>query len=69
MFWLAIAAWPGMYGNGLQEQSGFLTAALFGSALVMLDRRLVLAGLLLALLAFKPQFGLLIPLALIAGGR
>jgi len=69
LFWLAVAAWPGMYGNGLQGQSGFLTAALLGGALICLDRRPLLAGLLLALLAFKPQFGLLIPLALIAGGR
>jgi hypothetical protein len=37
--------------------------------LVTLDRRPVLAGILFGLVAYKPQFGVLIPLALIAGGR
>src|SRR6185503_9684370 len=37
--------------------------------LVVLDARPVLAGVLFGLIAYKPQFGLLIPLALIAGGR
>jgi hypothetical protein len=39
-----------------------------GFALVLLDRRPLVAGVLIGLLAYKPQFGLLIPLALIAGG-
>jgi alpha-1,2-mannosyltransferase len=34
-----------------------------------LDRRPWLAGILLGLLAYKPQFGLLIPLVLMASGR
>ncbi len=48
-------------------QNGFLTAALFGGALTLINKRPVAAGVLIGLLAFKPQFGLLIPLALIAG--
>ncbi len=48
-------------------QNGFLTAALFGGALILLNKRPVVAGVLIGLLAFKPQFGLLIPLALLAG--
>ena len=40
-----------------------------GLALVLLDARPVLAGVLFGLLAYKPQFGLLIPLVLIATGR
>ena len=35
----------------------------------MLDRRPLVAGMLFGLLAYKPQFGLMIPLALAAGGR
>ena len=49
-------------------QNGFLTAALLGGALAILDRRPIVAGLLFGLLAYKPQFGLMIPLALVAGG-
>jgi hypothetical protein len=49
--------------------NGFLTAALFGGALTLLDRRPVVAGVLFGLLAYKPQFGLMIPLALAASGR
>jgi Glycosyltransferase family 87 len=50
-------------------QNGFLTAALLGAALVQLDRRPFIAGNLFGLLAYKPQFGLMIPLALAASGR
>ena len=35
----------------------------------MLDRRPLLAGVLFGLLAYKPQFGLMIPLVLVASGR
>ena len=35
----------------------------------LLDRRPWLAGVLIGLLAYKPQFGVLIPVALLAGGR
>jgi hypothetical protein len=35
----------------------------------VLDRRPILAGILFGLLAYKPQFGLMIPLVLIASGR
>jgi hypothetical protein len=49
--------------------NGFLTAALIGAALVQLDRRPILAGLLFGCLVYKPQFGLLIPLVLAVSGR
>jgi len=50
-------------------QNGFLTTALLGGALHLLDRRPWLAGVLIGLLTYKPQFGVLIPIALLAGGR
>ena len=50
-------------------QNGFLSAALLGGALAVLDRRPIVAGFLFGLLAYKPQFGLMIPLALAAGGH
>jgi hypothetical protein len=49
--------------------NGFLTAALMAAALTQIDRRPALAGILFACLAYKPQFGLLIPLVLAASGR
>jgi len=42
---------------------------LLGTALVMLVERPILAGVLIGCLAYKPQFGLLIPLVLIAGSH
>jgi hypothetical protein len=50
-------------------QNALLTAALFGGATLLIDRRPIAAGLLFGALCYKPHFGLLIPIALIAGGR
>src|SRR5665213_291609 len=66
---LIAAAFPAVFVNIGHGQNGFLTAALLGGALHWLDRRPWLAGVLIGLLAYKPQFGVLIPIALLAGGR
>lgn len=50
-------------------QNGLLSAALVGGALALLDQRPVLAGVLFGALAFKPQFGVLIPIVLALTGR
>ena len=55
------AAW-----NFLAAHNGFLTAALLGAALLFLERRPVLAGIFIGCLTYKPQFGLLLPIALCA---
>jgi arabinofuranan 3-O-arabinosyltransferase len=60
-------AFPAIVANATVGQNGFLTAALIGFMLVFLNSRPVLAGILLGLLSFKPHFGVLIPLVLIAG--
>jgi alpha-1,2-mannosyltransferase len=68
--WLLLAlAFPAVLINVGHGQNGFLTAALLGGALAILDRKPVLAGIMIGLLAYKPQFGLMIPLALLAGSR
>ena len=68
--WLLLAlAYPAVLINIGHGQNGFLTAALLGGALVLLERRPVVAGVLIGLLVYKPQFGLMLPLALIAGGH
>lgn len=67
--WLpAAAAFPAVFINLGHGQNGFLTAGLLGAALLALDRRPALAGALFALLCYKPQFALVIPLALLAAG-
>ena len=68
--WLLLAvAFPAVLINIGHGQNGFLTAALIGGALVMLDRRPLLAGVLFGLLTYKPQFGLMVPLVLAVSGR
>jgi alpha-1,2-mannosyltransferase len=68
--WLLLAlAYPAVFVNLGHGHNGFLTAALIGFALIHLDTRPVLAGVLFGLLAYKPQFGIMIPLVLIATGR
>jgi glycosyl transferase family 87 len=52
--------------NLLIGHNGFLTAGLFGLALAFLERRPWLAGVFLGLLTYKPHFGILFPLALLA---
>ena len=66
---LTAAAFPAVFVNIGHGQNGFLTAALLGGALHWLNRRPWLAGVLIGCLAYKPQFGVLIPIALLAGGR
>jgi hypothetical protein len=67
--WLLLAvAFPAVFVNLIHGQNGFLTASLIGGALVLLDRQSLLSGILFGLLAYKPQFGLLVPIALLVGG-
>jgi arabinofuranan 3-O-arabinosyltransferase len=61
-------ATPAAAINTFVTHTGFATAAVMGLALDAIPKRPILAGMLIALLAVKPQLGLLIPVALIAGG-
>src|SRR5439155_25718548 len=65
---VALLAFPIVFWNLGLGQNAFLTAALFGAATLLIDRRPVVAGLLFGAVCYKPQFGLLVPLALAAGG-
>jgi hypothetical protein len=61
---------PFVLGGLIVGQNGFFTAALLGGALLALEsRRPLLCGALLGILTIKPQFGILIPFALAAGGQ
>jgi len=63
---LAFPAVPINFGEG---QNAFLTAALFGGATLLIDSSPVAAGVLIGALCYKPHFGLLLPVALLAGRR
>ncbi len=66
---LAAAASPFALWSFLSGQNGFFTAALIAGVLALLDRRPVIAGILLGLLTLKPQLGLAFPVILILTGR
>ncbi|MGE0767388.1 MAG: glycosyltransferase family 87 protein [Hyphomicrobiaceae bacterium] len=65
---LALALAPATLINVAGGQNGFLSGALMVGALLVHDRKPVLAGVLLGLLTFKPQLGIAVPFALLALG-
>ena len=67
--YLLALAIPMVFINALVGQNGFLTAALIGGTLYLIPIRPVLAGICLGLLTYKPQYGLLFPIALIVAGQ
>jgi hypothetical protein len=66
---LLALAFPVVFTNALVGQNGYLTASLIGGALYLMPTRPVLSGICLGLLSYKPQYGLLFPLALIAASQ
>jgi alpha-1,2-mannosyltransferase len=67
--WLLVAtAFPAVFINLGHGQNGLLTAGLLGGALVTWERPII-SGLCIGLLSYKPQFALVIPIALLAAGR
>jgi arabinofuranan 3-O-arabinosyltransferase len=66
---LLALAFPAVTLNAMVGQNGFVTAALLGGSLATMERRPILSGVLLGLLAYKPHFGLLFPLVLAVSGR
>jgi arabinofuranan 3-O-arabinosyltransferase len=66
---LLAACFPVLINNATVGQNGFLTAALIGGTLYFLPMRPMLAGICLGLLTYKPQYGLLFPLVLIAASQ
>ena len=59
---------PATFQAVITGQNGFLTASLIALAGAFADKRPIVAGLAAGLLTVKPQLGLLIPIAFIAGG-
>ena len=67
--WMLGLAFPMVFNNTLVGQNGFLTAALIGGTLYLIPVRPILAGVCLGLLSYKPQYGLLFPIVLIAAAQ
>lgn len=65
----AVLSIPAVFACASVGQNGILTAALFGWAYALLDRRPWVAGIAFGLLTYKPQFGLLVPVLLLFTGR
>jgi len=68
-WWLPFLAFPSLWWSATLGQNAALTAALFGAGTLLIDRRPLAAGMLLGLLCIKPHLGLLVPVALVAGGH
>jgi hypothetical protein len=66
--WLALA-FPAAFATAAIGQNGFVMAGIFMAGLILLERRPFTAGLVLGCLVLKPQLALLLPIALLAGGR
>jgi hypothetical protein len=64
-----VLASPFTAWNLLAGQNGFVTASLLGASLLLLERQPVLAGVFIGCLSYKPQFGIMLPLALAASHR
>lgn len=64
---LALLLAPATFENFSGGQNGFITGALLIGGMRLLGPRPVVAGILFGLLTIKPQLGLLLPFALIAG--
>jgi alpha-1,2-mannosyltransferase len=67
--WILFLGYPAVLVNAGFGQNGFLSTALLGGAAVWLDRRPALAGFCLGCLSYKPQLGIVVPLALAVAGR
>ncbi len=66
---LCLMAVPSLWWVLGLGQNSFLSASLLGGGLLALPRRKWLAGIAFGLLCYKPHLGLLIPVALVAGGE
>lgn len=61
-------AFPGVFVNAFHGQNAFLTGALLGATLLLLERRPLLAGVCAGLLAIKPHLAVLLPIAFFCMG-
>jgi hypothetical protein len=63
-----IAGAPSTYLQDVEQKSGFLSAALLLTGWRLTPPRAPVAGVMFALLTFKPQLGLVIPVQVVPAG-
>lgn len=63
-FWLLAVA-PAAYANLVVGQNGLLSVAVLGGGVLLLGRRPILGGVVLGLIAYKPQLAVLAPVVLV----
>ncbi|CAG2151336.1 glycosyltransferase family 87 protein [Ralstonia mannitolilytica] len=63
--WMSVVSSPAVFVTVLMGQNSMLTAGLAATAVAWLDKRPVLAGIAMGLLAIKPQLALLFPVVLL----
>ena len=61
-----LVGFSGLWCNLVAGQNGFLTAAIAGASLLLIEKRPVMSGVLIGVLSIKPQLILLFPVALVA---
>ena len=66
---VAVLSYPVTYMDIIGGQNGFLTAAILGCGLSIIDRQPRLAGVVLGLMVIKPHLALGAPIALVVTGR
>jgi len=66
LYGLALVAAPTTLITVVSGQNGFVSAALLAGGLSCLKRSPIASGILLGLLAYKPQLGILVPVVLLA---
>ncbi len=66
---LAVLGFPGLLLNAATGQNGFISAACLAAPVIWLQRRPVLAGVVLSVLVVKPHFAVCVPVALLAARR
>ncbi len=62
-------AFPAVTLNAVDGQNGFVSTALIGGGLALMDRRPAMAGALLGAMVFKPHLAVLLPFPLILSRR
>jgi alpha-1,2-mannosyltransferase len=67
--WVLFLGYPAVMVDIGFGQNGFLSTGLLGGAAVWLDRRPILAGICFGCLSYKPQLGIIVPLALAVARR
>ncbi len=66
---LLLLAFPGVFIAATHGQNSLLSASLICGALLLIDRRPIVSGICIGLMAYKPQLAVLFPLVLMVTGR